>query len=53
MTNNYCLDTMRKVWLGITTHAKEKLLRLKMDEKERYTAARPRHHEIHNILKMQ
>jgi hypothetical protein len=24
-----------------------------MDGKERYTVARPRHHEIHNILKMQ
>jgi hypothetical protein len=53
MTNNYCLNTMRQVWLAITTHAKEKPLRLKMDEKECYAVARPRHHEIHNILKMQ
>jgi hypothetical protein len=23
MINNYCLDTMRQVWLAITTHAKK------------------------------
>jgi hypothetical protein len=53
MTNNYWLDTTRQVWLAITTHAKEKLLWLKMDEKECYAVARPRHHKIHNILKVQ
>jgi hypothetical protein len=44
MTNAYCLDTIRPVWLAITTPAKEKLL-LKMDEGERYTATLPRHNE--------
>jgi hypothetical protein len=51
--NNYCLDTKIQVWLAITIPAKGKLL-LKIDGGERYAAATwLRHHEIHNILKIQ
>jgi hypothetical protein len=46
MINAYCLDTIRPVWLAITTSAKGKLLLLlKMDEVERYAATLPRHNE--------
>jgi hypothetical protein len=33
MTNNYSLDTMRQVWLAITTHAKKNYSDLKWTKK--------------------
>jgi hypothetical protein len=44
MTNAYRLDTIRPVWLAITTPAK-KTTTTKMDEGECYAAILPRHNE--------
>jgi hypothetical protein len=44
---------MTQVGLLIITAAKGKLLLSEMNEGDRYAAVKLRHHEIHNILKMQ